>query len=111
MKTYTKDPTAALSRWTYILRLVFSIALIMPVFVLSQTLAPVNLGTAGNSWILAKTGVLPRAQPISQEISGLSGRGEFHNRFWLNCRSLKCIFEIIFSPGSYMPRIMQPNSD
>jgi len=57
MKTYTKDPTAALSRWTYILRFVFSIALIMPVVVLSQTLAPVNLGTAGNFVILAKTGV------------------------------------------------------
>ena len=57
MKTYTKDPTYLLNSWIYFLGMMITIALIIPVEVMSQSPARVNLGTAGDFVILAKTGV------------------------------------------------------
>jgi hypothetical protein len=58
MNTYTKNPTTFLGRWTRFLGVMFTIALIMPVVAMSQSSpAPVNLGTAGDFVLLAKTGI------------------------------------------------------
>jgi Ice-binding-like/Secretion system C-terminal sorting domain len=57
MKTYTKDPAYLLNKWIYFLGMMITIALIIPVVVLPQSPARVNLGTAGDFVILAKTGV------------------------------------------------------
>jgi hypothetical protein len=58
MKTNTKNPTTILVRWTRIFGAMLIIALIAPVSVFSQSSpAPVNLGTAGDFVILAKTGI------------------------------------------------------
>ncbi len=57
MKTNTKNPTTVLSRWTRFLGAMLTIALMVPAAAVSQPRAPVNLGSAGNFAILAKTGI------------------------------------------------------
>jgi len=58
MKTNTTNPTTFLSRWTHFLGAMLVVALMMPAAAVSQSSpAPVNLGTAGNFVILAKTGI------------------------------------------------------
>ncbi len=57
MKTYTTNRKGILHRLTRFLGAMLTVALILPAVAVSQSLAPVNLGTAGNFAILAKTGV------------------------------------------------------
>jgi len=57
MKTNTKNPTTVLSRLTRFLGAMLTVALMVPAIAVSQPLAPVNLGTAGDFVILAKTGI------------------------------------------------------
>jgi hypothetical protein len=58
MKTHTKHATGISNRWTRFLGAMLTVALMMPVAAASQSSpAPVNLGTAGNFAILAKTGI------------------------------------------------------
>ena len=58
MKTNIKNPTTFLSRWTRFLGAMLTVVLMMPVVAMSQSSpAPVNLGTAGDFVILAKTGI------------------------------------------------------
>lgn len=58
MKINTKNPRTVLNRWTCFLGMMLTIILMMPVAGLSQSSpAPVNLGTAGDFVILAKTGI------------------------------------------------------
>ncbi len=61
MKTYTKNLTTVLISWKRFLGAVLTVAIMMPVAVMSQsssdTVSIVNLGTAGNFVILAKTGI------------------------------------------------------
>jgi hypothetical protein len=56
MKIYTINPTTVLSRWTRFLGAILTVALLMPVAAMSQSTA-VNLRTAGDFAILAKTGI------------------------------------------------------
>jgi hypothetical protein len=58
MKTNTKNQTTVIIKWTRFLGAMFMVALMMPVTAMSQSSpAPVNLGTAGDFVILAKTGI------------------------------------------------------
>ncbi|MDP2885216.1 MAG: ice-binding family protein [Ignavibacteria bacterium] len=57
MKTLTTNPTTVLSRWARFLGAMLTVAFMVPAAALSQSLAPVNLGTAGDFRILAKTGI------------------------------------------------------
>ena len=59
MKTYTIHTTGILDLWTRFLGAMLTLALMMPAVAFSQYAnpAPVNLGTAGNFAILAKTGI------------------------------------------------------
>ncbi len=58
MKTKIINPTTIISRWVLYLATMLSIALMLPVAIMSQsTQAPVNLGTAGNFVMLSKTGI------------------------------------------------------
>ncbi len=58
MKTRITHTVTIVSRWTRFLGAMLTIALMAPVAVMSQSSpAPVNLGTAGNFAILAKTGI------------------------------------------------------
>ncbi len=58
MKTNTKNPTTSLFSWRYFFRAILIVALMMPAIAVSQSSpAPVNLGTAGDFVILAKTGI------------------------------------------------------
>jgi hypothetical protein len=58
MKTNTKNQTTVIIKWTHFLGAIFMIALMMPVTAMSQSSPePVNLGTAGDFVILAKTGI------------------------------------------------------
>ncbi len=58
MKTYTTNRKGILHRLTRFLEAMLTVALILPAVAVSQSSpAPVNLGTAGNFAILAKTGV------------------------------------------------------
>jgi hypothetical protein len=57
MKINTKYFTTVLSRWTRSLVAMLTVALLVPAVAVSQSPAPVNLGTAGDFVILAKTGI------------------------------------------------------
>jgi len=57
MKTYTTNRKGILHRLTRFLGAMLTVALILPAAAVSQSLAPVNLGTAGDFAILAKTGI------------------------------------------------------
>lgn len=58
MNTNTINTTILLSRWTRFLGAILIIILMMPIAIMSQSSpATVNLGTAGNFVILAKTGI------------------------------------------------------
>jgi hypothetical protein len=57
MKISAKNPTTFLSRWTRILGAMLAVALMVPVAAVSLSPTPVNLGTAGNFALLAKTGI------------------------------------------------------
>ena len=58
MKTYTTSTTGILDRWTRFLGAMLTVALMVPAAAVSQSSpAPVNIGTAGNFVILAKTGI------------------------------------------------------
>ena len=58
MKTNTKNPTIVLVKWIHLFGAMLIVALIMPALAMSQSSpAPVNLGTAGDFVILAKTGI------------------------------------------------------
>ena len=59
MKTNTKDLTTVISRWTCFSVLILMLSLMMPAVAFSQYSNPaaVNLGTAGDFVILAKTGI------------------------------------------------------
>ncbi len=58
MKTYTKKMTTILRSWTPFFIVALLIAFMFPAAVLAQSSpAPVNLGTAGDFVILAKTGI------------------------------------------------------
>ncbi|MCX6175547.1 MAG: ice-binding family protein [Ignavibacteriales bacterium] len=56
MKTNTKNPTNVLNRWMRFLGAMLTVVLLVPVAAVPQS-TPVNLGTAGDFVILAKTGV------------------------------------------------------
>lgn len=58
MKKFTKSPTRNVFCWKYLSRAIMIIVLMMPAIVMSQSSpATVNLGTAGDFVILAKTGI------------------------------------------------------
>ena len=58
MKTYTKNAAIVLSKWSGALAAILMLALMVPAAVLSQSSpAPVNLGTAGDFVVLAKSGI------------------------------------------------------
>jgi len=57
MKTYTTNRKGILHRLTRLLGAMLTVAFMVPAVAVSQPLAPVNLGTAGNFVILAKTGI------------------------------------------------------
>ncbi|MBU1101895.1 MAG: DUF3494 domain-containing protein [Bacteroidetes bacterium] len=60
MQLYTNTTVSKLSiisRWTRSIVAMLTIAIMLPAAILSQTLSPVNLGTAGDFVILAKTGI------------------------------------------------------
>ena len=59
MKTYTTTThaTGTLNRWTRFIGAILTVALMAPVAAMSQSLAPVNLGTAGDFVVLSKTGI------------------------------------------------------
>ncbi|MFA6597250.1 MAG: ice-binding family protein [Ignavibacteriaceae bacterium] len=58
MNTKTKAPTTSLSRWTQFLKTFLLITIMLPTIAMSQSSpASVNLGTAGDFVILAKTGI------------------------------------------------------
>ncbi len=57
MKTCTTHATGILDRWTRFLGAMVTVALMLTAAAVSQSPAPVNLGTAGNFVILAKTGI------------------------------------------------------
>ncbi|MCX6168389.1 MAG: ice-binding family protein [Ignavibacteriales bacterium] len=58
MKTNTKNPTTFLNRMIYLLEAMLILVFIMPAVVTAQSSpAPVNLGTANDFVILAKTGI------------------------------------------------------
>ncbi|MBN1578841.1 MAG: DUF3494 domain-containing protein, partial [Chitinispirillaceae bacterium] len=57
MKTCTAPATVISNRRTRFLGAMLTVALTAPVAVMSQSPAPVNLGTSGNFALLAKTGI------------------------------------------------------
>jgi hypothetical protein len=57
MKSKTKNPMIILSRWMRLPGAILLAALLMPAIALSASPAPVNLRTAGNFAVLAKTGI------------------------------------------------------
>ncbi len=57
MKTCITHPTRILDRWTRFLGAMLTVAFMVPAVAVSQSPAPVNLGTAGDFVILAKTGI------------------------------------------------------
>ncbi|MGD0338262.1 MAG: ice-binding family protein [Bacteroidota bacterium] len=57
MKTCTTHAIGILDRWTRFLGAMLTVALMLTVAAVSQSPAPVNLGTAGNFVVLAKTGI------------------------------------------------------
>jgi len=58
MKTNAKNSTIILCRWTRFIGVMLMLVLMVPAVAVSQTSpAPVNLGTAGDFAILAKTGI------------------------------------------------------
>jgi len=57
MKTRITHTTGILDRWTRFLGAMVTVAFMVPAAAVSQSPAPVNLGSAGNFAILAKTGI------------------------------------------------------
>jgi hypothetical protein len=73
MKTNTKNPTTVLSKWTRFLGAMLTVVFMVPTAAVSQSSpAPVNLGTAGNFAILAKTGVSTTGTTVVVGDIGLS---------------------------------------
>ena len=57
MKNFTQNSKTTLIRWRYSLGMILMVVLMMPAIAVSQSPAPVNLGTAGNYVVLAKSGI------------------------------------------------------
>ena len=57
MKVFTTPTKDTLGRWTYFLGTMLTIALMIPAALMSQSPAPVDLGTAGDFVILAETAI------------------------------------------------------
>ncbi len=79
MKTFTKNLTTFLLSWRRFLGVILTITLITPVTVMSQsstdTISAVNLGTAGNFVILAKTGISTTGTTVITGDIGVSPYG------------------------------------
>ncbi|MDP2687083.1 MAG: ice-binding family protein, partial [Aequorivita sp.] len=57
MKNFTQNSKTTLIRWRYSLGMILMVVLMIPAIAVSQSPAPVNLGTAGNYVVLAKSGI------------------------------------------------------